>query len=201
MADSYRNSGLQVEDFLSPADKSKGGKLDTFLEKRHLQSLYPMKRVEKDIREALAQNEPVQDLVKWIEKNVPQAILSDTAFLRLLMTLVLRKCLPVPQSDYTATDVVTKTYAPLLRKFASGRARTAEANQIQYIVAVQLFVNELGHPQGLMSTLFDNFYSEEVGVILCSLLCCLHDKKHFWQVPLFFLAICPWVYQLKRTEQ
>jgi hypothetical protein len=27
--------------------------------------------------------------------------------------------------------VVTKTYAPLLRKFASGRARTAEANQIQ----------------------------------------------------------------------
>jgi translation initiation factor 4G len=42
MADSYRNSGLQVEDFLSPADKSKGGKLDTFLEKRHLQSLYPV---------------------------------------------------------------------------------------------------------------------------------------------------------------
>ncbi|CAM6021361.1 unnamed protein product [Sphagnum balticum] len=162
MADAYRNSGLQVEDFLLPADKSKGGKLDAFLEKRHLQSLYPMKRVEKDIREALAQNEPVPDLVKWIEKNVPQAILSDTAFLRLLMTLVLRKCLPVPQSDYPATDVVTKTYAPLLRKFASGRARTAEANQIQYIVAVQLFVNELGHPQGLMSTLFDNFYHEEV---------------------------------------
>ncbi len=139
---------------------------------------------------------------------------------------------------------MTKTYAPLLRKFASGRARTAEANQIQCefvhfflpfrigrvwnalcyepyikeelidaevlpspascflrhlgcrfklsfgnfgadIVAVQLFVNELGHPQGLMSTLFKNFYSEEVGVILCSLLC-LHDKKHFWRVPLFF---------------
>jgi hypothetical protein len=98
--------------------------------------------------------------------------------------LVLRKCLPVPPSN-TATDVVTKTYAPLLRKFASGRARTAEAHQIQYIVAVQLFVNELGHPQGLMSTLFRNFYSEEVGVILCSLLCCLHDKKHCWQVPLF----------------
>jgi hypothetical protein len=67
MADTYRNSGLQVEDFLLPADKSKGGKLDAFLEKRHLQSLYPMKRVEKDIREALAQNEPVPDLVKWIE--------------------------------------------------------------------------------------------------------------------------------------
>jgi hypothetical protein len=65
------------------------------------------------------------------------------------------------------------------------------------IVAVQLFVNELGHPQGLMSTLFANFYREEVGVILCALLCSLHDKKHFWQVPLFFLAICPWVYQLK----
>jgi len=153
-----------------------------------------------------------------------------------------------------ATDVVTKTYAPLLRKFALGRARTAEANQIQCefvqfflpfgiggvwnalchepyikeqlidaevlpspascfprylgcifklsfgnfvadIVVVQLFVNELGHPQGLMSTLFDNFYKEGVGFRFCSLLCCLHDKKHFWQVPLFFLAICPWVYQ------
>ncbi len=43
MADAYRNSGLQVEDFLLPAvDKSKGGKLDAFLEKRHLQSLYPV---------------------------------------------------------------------------------------------------------------------------------------------------------------
>ncbi len=176
---------------------------------KYLWCMFQMKRVEKDIREALAQNEPVPDLVKWIEvcfcnhlcdsklswflldfvsnfimvldvaaffllqwhevkrssdkhvsfngckmlqggfffpkncvfgqvwwcvekglcvlssnfsfrcvwrddlqvtlnclsvsnqKNVPQAILSDTAFLRLLMTLVLRKCLPVPQSDYT----------------------------------------------------------------------------------------------------
>ncbi len=112
--------------------------------------------------------------------------------------------------------MVTKTYAPLLRKFASGRARTAKVNQIQCefvhfflpfgiggvrnalchepyikeqlidaevllspascflrylgcrfklsfgnfgadIVAIQLFVNELGHLRGLMSTLFDNF--------------------------------------------
>ncbi len=30
-----------------------------------------------------------------------------------------------------ATNVVTKTCAPLLRKFAPGRARTAEANQIR----------------------------------------------------------------------
>ncbi|CAM6051445.1 unnamed protein product [Sphagnum compactum] len=48
------------------------------------------------------------------QKNVPRAILSDTTFLRLLTTLVLRKRLLVPQSDYTATDVATKTYAPLL---------------------------------------------------------------------------------------
>jgi hypothetical protein len=37
------------------------------------------------------------------QKNVPRAILldTDTSFLRLLTTLVLRKRLPVPQSDYT----------------------------------------------------------------------------------------------------
>ncbi|CAM6051455.1 unnamed protein product [Sphagnum compactum] len=81
------------------------------------------------------------------QNNVPRAMLSDTAFLGLLTTLVSRKRLPVPQSDETATDVVTKTYASLSRKFASGWARIAEGNQIQYVVAVQLLVNESGHPQ------------------------------------------------------
>jgi hypothetical protein len=34
---------------------------------KYLWCMFQMKRVEKDIREALAQNEPVPDLVKWIE--------------------------------------------------------------------------------------------------------------------------------------
>lgn len=33
------------------------------------------------------------------------------------------------------------------------------------IIAVQLFANEAGHPLGLMSKLFDNFYHDEVLVL------------------------------------
>ncbi|CAK9221358.1 unnamed protein product [Sphagnum troendelagicum] len=64
------------------------------------------------------------------QNNVPRAMLSDTAFLGLLTTLVSRKRLPAPQSDEAATDVVTKTYADALLN----------------VIAV-LLVNESGHPQ------------------------------------------------------
>ncbi len=50
------------------------------------------------------------------QKNVPQAILSDTAFLRLLMTLVLRKCLPVPLSDYTVCVDLLNVWLSIIRQ-------------------------------------------------------------------------------------
>lgn len=43
MMDSYRKSGLRLEDFLSATDKNRGGKLEVFLEKRTLQNLYPVR--------------------------------------------------------------------------------------------------------------------------------------------------------------
>lgn len=42
MIDLYRESKLSLEQLLSPDDKKKAGKFETFLEKKNLQCLYPV---------------------------------------------------------------------------------------------------------------------------------------------------------------
>lgn len=43
MLTAYRNSGIHVEDFVSPKIENKGVKLDVFLERRNLQALLPVR--------------------------------------------------------------------------------------------------------------------------------------------------------------
>jgi len=163
MLGAYKSSGLDVENFVSPSEKNRSAKLEAFLTTKNLQKLHPMLPVETHVRDSLDRKEPILDLVKWIEKNVPSGSW-DPSFLRMIMTQVLRHAVAEPLSaDFTQSSVKvdTKTYAPLL-KCASGQGKASSANQLQYIIAVQLFANEYGHPQGLMHKLFDNFYREEV---------------------------------------
>jgi hypothetical protein len=42
MIDMYRESKVNLEDFVSPDDKKKAGKFETFLERKNLQCLYPV---------------------------------------------------------------------------------------------------------------------------------------------------------------
>ncbi|KAJ7568258.1 hypothetical protein O6H91_01G025400 [Diphasiastrum complanatum] len=163
MVDSYKSSGLDLEDFIMSRDND-GWNLDAFLEKWSLQCLYPMAPLEKHLREALDRNQEALEIYKWFEKNVPQRMITDGSFLCMVMTRVLKHCIPSLPVDHDMNILKgrTKKYAPLLRMFSSGKAKASEASQRNYIVAVQLFVDDLGHPPGLMSVLFDNFYHEEV---------------------------------------
>ncbi|KAL2612493.1 hypothetical protein R1flu_024185 [Riccia fluitans] len=165
----YRNSGLHLEDFIGPADKKRTG-FESFLEEKKLQCLYPMIPVESYLRDAIDKDDPVGDIVPWLEKNVPQTTWNDPGFLRLIMKQVLRRSVPVensklaPHFKKSIEDRVRK-YADLLRRFATEKAnsvKVTEANQKQYILAVQLFANELGHPAGLVAAVFDALFSEEV---------------------------------------
>jgi len=159
----YKSSGLHVENLVPPDEKNQVSNLETFLGRRNLQYLLPMIPLERHVNEALDRKAPIMELVKWIEKNVPQSTTSDPSFLRMIMCQVLKRIVPQPvPSDFSALEVQTKNFAPLLRSFATGSTRAAEAHQIQYIVAIQLYADEHGHPVGMMSKLFDNLYHDEV---------------------------------------
>ncbi|KAL3683609.1 hypothetical protein R1sor_001631 [Riccia sorocarpa] len=167
----YRNSGLRLEDFIRPPDKKNTRYFESFLERKKLQCLYPMILLESYLRDAMEKDEPVREVIAWVEKNVDQASWSDPAFLRLIMKQVLRRSVPLennklaPHFDEIIQSKFNK-YADLLKRFASTKRgiplKTSEANQKQYIVAVQLFANELGHPPGLVAALFHALYTEEV---------------------------------------
>lgn len=156
MTDICRTSGLQLEDFL-PCDM-KHREFKAFLEKKKLQCLYPLIPVENQISEFLKHGEPMEQILKWVEMNVPPPLQSDPEFLQILAIQVLRCCVPSCTLDYEK-DLKGKLvpYAQLLKHFAPNRSK-----QRHYITAVQLFANELDHPVGLMTALFNNFYVDEV---------------------------------------
>lgn len=156
MTDMCRTSGLQLEDFL-PCDK-KHGEFKAFLEKKKLQCLYPLIPVENQISEFLKHGQPAEQILKWVEMNVPPPLQSEPEFLQMLAIQVLRCCVPSCTLDYEK-DLKGKLvpYAQLLRHFAPSRSK-----QRHYITAIQLFANELDHPVGLMTALFNNFYVDEV---------------------------------------
>jgi len=166
MTDMYRTSRLQLEDFM-PCDK-KQGEFEAFLEKKKLQFLYPLIPVENQISEFLMQGQPVEQILKWVELNVPPPLQLEPEFLKMLTIQVLRCCVPRCTLDYEK-DFKGKLvpYAPLLRHFAPSRHK-----QRHYITAIQLFANELDHPVGLMTALFNNFYVDEV---------ILEDAYFSWQ--------------------
>lgn len=166
MTDMYRTSRLQLEDFM-PCGK-KHGEFEAFLEKKKLQYLYPLIPVENQISEFLTRSQPVEQILKWVEMNVPPLLQSEPEFLKMLTIQVLRCCVPRCTLDYEK-DLKGKLvpYAPLLRHFAPSRHK-----QRHYITAIQLFVNELDHPVGLMTALFNNFYADKV---------ILEDAYFSWQ--------------------
>jgi len=114
-------------------------------------------------------SQPVEQILKWVEMNVPPLLQSEPEFLTMLTIQVLRCCVPRCTLDYEVKDLKGKLvpYAPLLRHFAPSRHK-----QRHYITGIQLFVNELDHPVGLMTALFNNFYVEEV---------ILEDTYFSWQ--------------------
>eukprot|EP01018_Ginkgo_biloba_P007512 Gb_05240 [translate_table: standard] len=66
LSDMYRTSGVRLEDFMS-FDLKKPGKFDSFLEKKNIQCLYPLMPVENHIREFLIHDEPMKEILKWVE--------------------------------------------------------------------------------------------------------------------------------------
>ena len=125
MTDICRTSGLQLEDFL-PRDM-KHREFKAFLEKKKLQCLYPLIPVKNPIGEFLKHGEPMEQILKWVEMNVPPPLQSDPEFLQILAIQVLRCCVPSCTLDYEKYlkgNLVP--YAQLLKHFAPSRSKAMD---------------------------------------------------------------------------
>lgn len=168
LVEMFRSSGIRLEDFISGSSGSKS--LPKFLQKYNLQcfGLEPdqgtstsVVQVGIQLLEHLNRNEPVLETVRWLEKSIAPPMQSDSSFLQMLMTQVLKHSIPVGSSEKDQRSEIVKErishHKSLLRRFATDKEK-----ERQYIVAMQLFVHDIGHPSGLMTTLFKTFYEEEV---------------------------------------
>eukprot|EP00250_Pteridium_aquilinum_P019714 c24548_g1_i1 orf=574-6834(-) len=169
LVEMFRSSGIRLEDFIisgNPGSKS----LPEFLQKYNLQcfGLEPdngtstnIQQVGVQLSEHLSKNEPISETLRWLERNITPPMQSDSTFLQMLMTQVLKHSIPAGSYEKDQRSEVLKDrisqYRTLLRKFATDKEK-----QRQYIVAMQLYVHDVGHPQGLMTTLFNTFYEDEV---------------------------------------
>ncbi|XP_024515440.1 eukaryotic translation initiation factor 4G-like [Selaginella moellendorffii] len=155
----YKAAGVNIQDFvLNP----RPGQVEAFLRKKNLLCLDPVLPVEGYLKDAFANNVSVPEVLKWLETNA-SSLFTNAGFLRMLMTEVLNQTVhPVPSEDYEASLKRTRKYSDLLKRVTAANAKAAGASQGQYIVAVQQFAHHHGHPSGLMTALFNSFYTDEV---------------------------------------
>lgn len=170
LKDMFRSSGLHLEDFITaggPGSKS----LQDFLQKYNLECFGPepdhgtsmnsIQQVGVQLLEHFTKNEPISETLRWLEKSVTPQTQSDSSFLQMLMTQVLKHSIPAGSYEKEQRNEIMVErlahYRTLLRRFATDKEK-----QRQYIVAMTMYVHDIGHPAGLMTSLFSTFYQEEV---------------------------------------
>lgn len=162
----YESSRIRLDDFAECDDTERR----RFLRERNLECLHPpqiqVMRLGNELLDHLNQNEQVSETLSWLQKSISPAVQSDPVFLQILMTQILKHCmLPLPsdceREEFKETiSGRLKKYKTLLQSFASGKS--AEAKQSQYIAAIEVFIQDMDHPMGLMTTLFSLFYETKV---------------------------------------
>lgn len=157
----FKSSRIRFEDFIIFDNPSK-----SFFQEYNLQCIDPesdhgtsptIQQVEKQLLDHLSRNEPISETLRWLERSITPPMQSDSTFLQMLMTQVLKHSISSSYEKYEIIKERLSQYRILLRRFAMDKEK-----QRQYIVAMQLFVHDIGHPMGLMTTLFRTFYEQEV---------------------------------------
>uniref|UniRef100_A0A8W8KBA4 Eukaryotic translation initiation factor 4 gamma 3 n=2 Tax=Magallana gigas TaxID=29159 RepID=A0A8W8KBA4_MAGGI len=104
---------------------------------------------------AKAENEEIFD---WIEESVDDPTKNSNTFIRALMTSVCESAITGFGSSARVLPDVIKNRGDLLHKYLDHRAES----ELQALYAIQSLVHKLGHPQGVLRTLFDTLYDEDI---------------------------------------
>ncbi|XP_056018647.1 eukaryotic translation initiation factor 4 gamma 3-like isoform X6 [Ostrea edulis] len=162
----WRQSSLQWSDFMEAAN------IDQFIKEKKLEFTtgddsqpstptvsISMENVEGKLHQLLvkekADNEAIFD---WIEECVDEVTVKSKKFIRALMTAVCESAISGSGSGARVLPEVIKNRGNLLQKYLDHQAES----ELQALYALQALVHKLEHPQGVLRTLFDTLYDEDI---------------------------------------
>jgi len=167
VGDQWRQSGLSWNDFLTPSQD-----LNTFIAKHKLDFTLggeePRSPVGKGLSDESIQTELDRLVIQqqtdnstifdWIESNVGEANTKQPAFIRALMTSVCSSAITGSSSSAAVdTQKLTKR-VDLLQRYLDHN----DTLELQALYALQALVHKLEHPPGVLRTLFDTLYDEDI---------------------------------------
>ncbi|XP_050413319.1 eukaryotic translation initiation factor 4 gamma 3 isoform X2 [Patella vulgata] len=106
------------------------------------------------LRDVNFDNEHMFDL---IEANIPDESTKNPKFIRTLMIAVCKSAVS-EGPNYKVNENVIKQRQSLLVKYLDSQ----QEFEIQALYALQAFVNELQHPEGVLRTFFETLYDEDI---------------------------------------
>jgi len=111
----------------------------------------------KEIVEVLdSDKESNKTLLDWIEKHCSTR-LTNPSFIRLLTTAVIESvCYGVAQSKLNLKQLRIRN--PVLKKFFDGKPKC----EMEALLAIQQLMHRLDHPNGLLQSIFESLYDDDV---------------------------------------
>ncbi|XP_052716574.1 eukaryotic translation initiation factor 4 gamma 3-like isoform X6 [Crassostrea angulata] len=162
----WKQSSLQWEDFISACDVKKfiiAQKVE-FTAAGDCQSSTPtvpisMEAIQDKLHQLLIKENTDNEVIfDWIEESVDDPTIKSNKFIRTLMTLVCESAITGSGSRARVLPEVIKNRGDLLEKYLDHRAES----ELQALYAIQSLVHKLEHPQGVLRTLFEILYDEDI---------------------------------------
>ncbi|XP_065935828.1 eukaryotic translation initiation factor 4 gamma 3 isoform X4 [Magallana gigas] len=162
----WRQSSLQWEDFMPAGDVKKFivDKKVEFTAGDDSQPSTPtvsisMEAIQDKLHHLLIKEKTDNEVIfDWIEESVDDPTMKSNKFIRALMTSVCESAITGSGSSARVLPEVIKNRGDLLQKYLDHRAES----ELQALYALQALVHKLEHPQGVLRTLFDTLYDEDI---------------------------------------
>ncbi|MCO5579506.1 hypothetical protein L7F22_033361 [Adiantum nelumboides] len=139
LIDMFRSSGMQLDDFLS-VGKPGSKNLHEFLQANSLQclglamqepdcgtSVNTVQQVGAQLLEHFKMNEQISETLRWLEQSVTPQILSNSTFLQMLMTQVLKHLIPAGSYEKDQPSEIVRErvahYRTFLKRFATDKEK------------------------------------------------------------------------------
>ncbi|XP_078338114.1 eukaryotic translation initiation factor 4 gamma 1-like isoform X6 [Crassostrea virginica] len=162
----WRQSSLQWEDFM-PAANVKQFIKDKKLEFTVGDDSQPgtptvsisLEAIQVKLHQLLVkENATNETIFDWIEESVDEPTMKSNKFIRALMTSVCESAISGSGSSARVDPEVIKARGNVLQKYLDHQAEF----ELQALYALQALVHKLEHPQGVLRTLFDTLYDEDI---------------------------------------
>jgi len=148
----YRKSKLDLSKLL-PLEQPNSEDLIAFLSEKDLSDLLPQLTYGSHLEKMLHERSSGEDIINWIQENVPQDVQEDVSFCRHFVSCILKQI----GTSETLEQQTFQEFAPTLKHFL-----VTENLQRNCLFEVQLFCYHANFPTGLMERLFEYLYSFEI---------------------------------------